>query len=64
MLVVIFVIKVSVVQGVVRGREAQLPPSVQLVLPLLGVELSFFQQASEGERGGQVRRCKHASQPI
>lgn len=51
MLVVVFVIKVSVVQGVVRGREAQLPPSVQLVLPLLRVELRFFQQASKREEG-------------
>lgn len=47
MLVVVLVVEVGVVQGVVGGGETQLPPPVQLVLPLLGVELRFFQQAAQ-----------------
>lgn len=47
MLIIILVIEVSVVQGVVGGGETQLPPPVQLVLPLLSVELRFFQQTAQ-----------------
>lgn len=58
MLIVILVIKVGVIQGVVGRRQAQLPPAVQLMFPLLRVELSFFQQAAAEERF-QVRLLKN-----
>lgn len=57
MFVIVFVIKVSVVQGVVGGREAQLPPAVQLVFPLLCVELRFLQQAAQ-EKGKTKTKTK------
>lgn len=46
-LVVVLVVEVGVVQGVVGGGQTQLPPPVQLVLPLLRMELRFFQQAAQ-----------------
>lgn len=58
MFVIVFVIKVSVVQGVVGGREAQLPPAVQLVLPLLCVELRFLQQAAQEEKRENKTKTK------
>lgn len=45
MLVIIFVIKICVVQRMMRGRQAQLPPAIELVLSLLSMEFSLFQQA-------------------
>lgn len=47
MFVIIFIIKVCVVQGVMGRREAHLPPAVELILPLLSMELCFFQQATK-----------------
>lgn len=57
MFIIILVIKVSVIQRMVRRGEAQLPPAVQLMFPLLSMELSFFQQAAQEERL-QVRLWK------
>lgn len=52
MLVIIFVIKVSVVQGMMGRGEAHLPPAVEFILSLLSMELCFFQQAAkQGECG-------------
>lgn len=50
MFVVVLVIKVSILQGVMGRGEAELPPAVQLVLPLLSMELRFFQQAAGQDR--------------
>lgn len=47
MLVIIFIVKVCVVQGVMGRGEAHLPPSVELMLPLLCMKLCFFQQATK-----------------
>lgn len=45
MLVIIFVIIICVVQRMMRGRQAQLPPAIELVLSLFSMEFSLFQQA-------------------
>ena len=50
MLIIILIVKVSIIQGMVRRGEAQLPPAIQLMFPLLSMELSFFQQAVEEEK--------------
>lgn len=42
----------------VGGGEAQLPPAIELMFPLLSMELGFFQQAAKGERF-QVRLPKN-----
>lgn len=57
MFIIIFVVKVSVIQGMVGGGEAQLPPAIELMFPLLSMELGFFQQAAKGERF-QVKTAK------
>lgn len=51
MLVIIFIIKVCVVQGVMGRGEAHLPPSVEFMLPLLCMKLCFFQQAIKQASG-------------
>lgn len=45
MLVIIFIIKVCVVQGMMGRGEAHLSSSVEFILPLLSMKLCFFQQA-------------------
>lgn len=45
MLVIIFIIKVCVVQGVMGRGEAHLSPAVEFMLPLLSMKLCFLQQA-------------------
>ena len=57
MFIIILVVKVSIIQGMVRRGETQLPPAIQLMFPLLSVELGFFQQAAEEEKF-QVRLPK------
>lgn len=49
MLVILFVVKFQVVQGVVGGGEAHLTPSVHFKLPLLCMDLCLFQQANTGD---------------
>ena len=58
MFIIILVVKVSIIQGMVGRGEAQLPPAVKLMFPLLSVELGFFQQAAEEQRF-QVRLPKN-----
>lgn len=45
MLVIIFIIKVCVVQGVMGRGEPHLSPAVEFILPLLSMKLCFLQQA-------------------
>ena len=45
MLIIIFIIEVCTVQGVMGRGKAHLPPAVEFMLPLLSMELRFFQQA-------------------
>lgn len=45
MLVIIFIIKVCVVQGMMGRGEAHLSPAVEFILPLLSMKLCFLQQA-------------------
>lgn len=47
MLVIIFIIKVCVVQGVMGRGEAHLSPAVEFMLPLLSMKLCFLQQATK-----------------
>lgn len=45
MLVVLFIIKLDVVQGVVGGGQAHLTAPVQLKLALLGMNFCLFEEA-------------------